>query len=173
LLTNGSIIGSVQNLGASFSFTIRASDLNGFIDRTFTGNVIADVITWVTGTDLGSVNLNAVYGTTLQASSSAGKTVSYAIQSGAAPQGLTLASTGTLSGTVTGATGTQTFTVRAADGVAYADQTFTLFVNGGPTWVTPEGTVANTALDQSFSSTLVATSPVGVTYTILPASGGA
>lgn len=84
---------------------------------------------WVTAATLDYYYPNSAYSNQLSATDSdGGSTVSYAITTGSLPTGLTLSTSGLISGTVTsGNVSTQTFTVRATDsGLNTADRSFTL-----------------------------------------------
>jgi hypothetical protein len=118
--------------GTSTSVTFRATDAGGnFVDRTI-AFVSNDIPSWTTAAGaLTNANLDTAYSFQLVASTgSAGGTLSFTLQSGTLPTGLTLSSTGLISGTNTSPNGTNTsFTVRVTDQAGFfADRAFTIAV---------------------------------------------
>lgn len=87
----------------------------------------------ITTTTLPSGTTGTAYSTTLTANSSG---VIWSLVSGTLPAGLTLSSTGSISGTPTTA-GSSTFTVRATSGTQSAEKSFTITVNA------PKGSVGS------------------------------
>lgn len=113
--TTFTISGTATSAG-QYQFTIQV-DLQeegfaaSFMQKTFTiyvQEIVQDTLA-------GALN-STPYSETLTTVGSFGD-VTWAIASGALPTGLTLSTTGTISGTPSGATGTYTFTVSAQDGV--------------------------------------------------------
>jgi len=178
------------------SFTIRATitETGTTSDRAFTITVSAPTITFNTasgslGTLSGSTqraapntNLSAVTATT-----SSG-TLSYSIQSGSLPGGLTLTSaTGAFSGTATnpGSSTVSSFTVRATNtSGTTSDRAFTITVNPDPAFVTATGGTVATSGDfkiHTFNgpgtfSVSCAGNPTGsntVDYMVVAGGGGA
>jgi hypothetical protein len=137
-------------------------------------HILSDVITsgtapiWSTGATLPSYTYNSAYSTTVAASDTEASTMSYAINSGVLPTGLSLdSSTGVISGTPTVSV-PQTFIVRVTDaGGNFVDRSFTL-PNIGPTWVTPAA--LPNYINGVYSQTVTATDDVGVTYSIVAGS---
>jgi len=113
--------------GADFNTTnllVRAVDTGGnTVDRTFRLFSLNPV--WVTAATLPGYLSNTAYSTTLSATDD--NVVSYALQSGTLPTGITLnGTTGVISGT-SSATSSFTFTIRATDSVGnFTDRAFTL-----------------------------------------------
>lgn len=71
---------------------------------------------WVTGAgSVGSANLGAAVSVQLSATDDSGDAPTYTIASGSLPTGLSLSSSGLISGTLGGSAGTATFTVNATD----------------------------------------------------------
>jgi alpha-tubulin suppressor-like RCC1 family protein len=152
LSSSGLLEGAATAVGA-FPFTVRASSSVPavFSDRVFTITV-ASVPTWVTPAGaLDSYGVGLAVSFALEATTAG----SYVLKSGVVPQGLSLASTGLLTGTPTTAE-TQTFTVRASSGGSvYADRTFVATVSSLPAWTT-SSPLADIAKDAAYSFTLVA-----------------
>lgn len=168
LSNSGLLSGTTVNNTANFAFTVRASDINGFIDQTFAANIIADAITWTTPANLGTINQSQIYGQNLIAASTAGRSIVYTQNGGTIPSGLMLSTAGLLSGNATANGGNISFTVLATDGVVSNSRTFTAYVNTPPVWGTPSGSLANTSYNTAFTSTIVATDPDGIgSYTIV------
>lgn len=83
---------------------------------------------WVSSADLGSFDEHQVYSNTLQTTSSS--TVTYTLQSGSLPPGVTLTA-GVLSGLITNIliTTTYIFVIRATNTNGYTDQTFNITIS--------------------------------------------
>lgn len=97
------------------------------------------VPTWVTGNII-FYNLNGFTTSTVVEASDSESSVSYSLQSGSLPSGLSLSSGGTISGTfnVSASEGdSASITIRATDnGGNFVDKTFSLTANSEPTWTT-------------------------------------
>ncbi len=140
LATNGNISGTPTAVGTA-NFTVTTTDSGSFTGtRAYTVTVASPtVIVWPT--TLPAATAAVAYSQTISAS---GGTAPYtfAITSGALPAGLTLASTGALSGTPTTA-GSFTFTVTATDSTTgtgapfMAGQAYTVAVAAAAVVVTP------------------------------------
>jgi hypothetical protein len=141
------------------SFTIRATitETGTTSDRAFTITVQAPTITFDTasgslGTLTGSAQRAApnTYLSAVTATTSSG-TLTYSIQSGALPAGLTVtSSTGAFSGTATNPASTtvSSFTVRATNtSGTTADRAFTITVDPDPAFVTATGGTETTSGD--------------------------
>ncbi len=100
--------------------------------------------------------------------------VTYALATGALPQGLTLAGNGRITGTmpmVAQGTSVFTFTVNATDGENVVPRTFSISstkTNNPPTWNTPGGLLLDVWAGQPFDIQLSASDPEGtaLSYTI-------
>ena len=91
---------------------------------------------WVTGAgQVGTANLGAAVSVQLSATDDSGDAPTYTIASGSLPTGLSLSSSGLISGTLGGSAGTFTFTVNATDvnGRATTSGSFT-FLSVQPGW---------------------------------------
>ena len=126
---SGTFSGSASE-GAVTSITIRATDAGGnFLDRTFSLTANA-APSWTT--PVGALSSQPGPGTPysfqlVASGGSAGGALTYTIQSGSLNNGLTLSSSGLISGTTNDVAGTTaTFTVRVTDQAGlFADRTFT------------------------------------------------
>jgi hypothetical protein len=127
LSTEGNLYGSPTATG-SYSFTVKALNAFGYSTRALTGTVGSAIAPTISTTSLGSITSGIAFSLTL--SSSGSSPITYAVQSGSLPTGLTLnASTGVISGTAT-TVGSYTFTIRATNAAGYDDQAFTGSVSG-------------------------------------------
>ena len=158
----GNLYGTPTGTGA-YNFTVQAVNGYGIDTKVYTGSVGAAVAPTILTTTMGSLVSGMAFSITLSTSGSA--TITYAVQSGTLPAGLSLnTSTGTISGTPS-ATGSYTFTIRATNGVGYNDGTFTGTITG----VAP--TITTTSLNSvwrsfSFSQTLTSSGTATITYAV-------
>ena len=105
--------------------------------------------------------------------------VTYAVISGALPNGLSMSATGRITGTlpvVSGGTSVFTFTVNATDGENFVPRTFSISAtrtNNPPVWNTNAGLILDLWAGQTFDVQLSATDPEGsaLSYTISKPSG--
>jgi len=117
--------------GADFNTTnlvIRAVDTGGnTVDRTFRLFSLNPV--WNTASTLTPSTANEAYSNQLSAADD--NTMTYSIQSGSLHSGLSLSSSGLISGTTSVINSTSSFVVRATDSVGnYTDRSFTLYAGG-------------------------------------------
>jgi hypothetical protein len=131
------IIGTPINNPGTYQFTVRVFDGETAADRVFTIDVTNQTPIWTTaGGSLIDATENAAYSFSFEAADPNNDTVTYSISSGSLPAGLTLGSTGELSGTPT-QLGISNFTVRATDTLgAFVDRAFSINVAsaGDPYW---------------------------------------
>lgn len=110
--SSSGIISGTPTVSTSATFNLRATDSGGnYVDRSFTLSDSGPV--WVT-TTLPAYGSGVAYSQQLSATDDSGTAPTYAVVSGAVPTGLTLSSSGLLSGT-SSVIGTTTFTVAASD----------------------------------------------------------
>lgn len=126
---DGTISGSSDILG-TYEFTIRASDGFGYRDKTFAIRITNDTPVWQTsGGSIGTWENGVSNSFIFSATDPNNDPVSFSLVSGSLPEGLVLASDGTLSGTPTNS-GTYTFVIRASDDRGgYTDRSFDITVN--------------------------------------------
>ncbi len=120
------------NEGDVTSVTVRATDTGGnFLDRTFSFTANAAPV-WTTAAGaLAGVYPQGAYSVQLVASGgSAGGALTYSLQSGTLPTGITLSSAGLLSGTSNNTAGvTFSFTVRVSDAAGlFTDRAFSILI---------------------------------------------
>jgi hypothetical protein len=134
---------------------------------------------WVT--QAGSIavsNEQVAFSTNLVAADPAGLTLTYSVVSGALPSGLTLSSSGVISGTVTRVfTNTvSNFTVSVTNGTQAKQRAFSITVNNNineaPNWSTAAGSIGAVNMGSVFNYNLSATDPNNdaVTYSIFSGS---
>ena len=127
---SGLISGTLPNVesNTTYTFTINASDGVNTIPRTF--SFISNAApTWVTA--LGSLGTYSD-GSSISISLSATDptdSVTYSLLSGSLPSGITLSSSGVVSGTAPETSGTSTFTVIASDGLNSVSRQFSITIN--------------------------------------------
>lgn len=155
--STGAITGITGATG-SYTFTIRATNSWGYVEKTFTGTIY-QIPAW---TD--STIANMIYGQAYSDSVAASgyPTVTYSISAGALPSGITLnTSTGAISGTSTTA-GSYSFTVKAENAAGNVTQLFTDDLYVTPAWT--DNTLAAFTYNTAYSDQVVATGTP--TYTI-------
>jgi hypothetical protein len=118
---------------------------------------------WVTGAgQVGTANLGAAVSVQLSATDDSGDAPTYTIASGSLPTGLSLSSSGLISGTLGGSAGTFTFTVNATDvnGRATTSGSFT-FLSVQPGWSALTITTSSTGESGPTSTAQVSMSATG------------
>jgi large repetitive protein len=129
LETTGRLHGT-PTVAAAYSFTVRATNSQGFDDQLFTGSVSAALSPPViTTTALQQPYRTVPYSQQIYATGNPAPT--FALQTGTLPAGLTLSSSGLLSGIPT-TTGLSNFTVRATNSQGFDDQAYTVNVLPAP-----------------------------------------
>jgi uncharacterized protein YhjY with autotransporter beta-barrel domain len=162
-LSSAGVLSGTPTAGGAFTFTITARDSTTGAgpytgSRAYTLTVNAPAIA-VTPTTVPAAMRGFAYSQAFSATGGVGS-YSYTVSAGAVPAGLTLSSTGVLSGTPT-VIGTFSFTVRAQDqstgsGPYAGTVNINLTVNAATLTVTPTslpGVMAGFAYDRSFSAT--------------------
>jgi hypothetical protein len=155
LSPSGLVSGSAQSTGA-FSFTATLTDALGATGSqvfSLTINFTALVIS--TPATLPGDLVGEAYTETIVATGGL-PPYTWQITSGSLPPGLSLSSTGVISGTPTTA-GTSTFTIYISyASIFYASQTFTLIVGGTPVSVATAATLPEGSTGVAYSQTLAA-----------------
>lgn len=175
--TTGVISGTAVNTATNttYSFTIGASDSrNTTQTRAFSISINDRSPVWTTGTVLPVFTRTVAYSTTVSATEDESGAITYSLVSGSLPTGLTLSSSGTISGTPTSSIDTS-FTIRAtvtASGTT-ADRAFTMANVGSnaPVWTTSAGALTTGSSGSAYSVQLVATDDSGTTPIFTLASG--
>jgi hypothetical protein len=123
-MSSGGVISGTPTTEQTSSFTIRASNSGGNADRAFTLNIIIAAPVFTTISPLPIAIRDSSYSVAINASDA----TSYSLVGGSLPAGLSLASTGVISGTPT-TLGSSSFTVRASNTTGSSDKLFSLTVN--------------------------------------------
>jgi hypothetical protein len=135
---------------------------------------------WQTNSTLGNFNEQSSTNITLTATDAdASDTLTYSLISGALPSGLSLSTSGIISGTTPQVTSdtSYSFVVKVLDNHGGgALRTFSMTVlnniNEAPIWTTPSGTLGTANEQTAFSTTVLATDPNGDSITYSVTSGG-
>lgn len=127
-LSSAGLINGTPTSSSNATFTIRATvTVSGSTaDREFTMPNSGPV--WVTSGSITSTNVGSTYSYQLSATDDSGISPTYALASGSLPSGLSISSSGLISGTV-GATGTFSFTASATDSNGISSTSSTLSLN--------------------------------------------
>jgi uncharacterized protein YhjY with autotransporter beta-barrel domain len=173
LNTATGVVSGTTNVAGSFTFSLRAADSSTgtgapfSATNSYTVNVGAPTIT-VTPATLPAASVAATYTQQLTASGGVGP-YAYTLSSGSLPAGLTLNSSGLLSGTPT-AGGSFTLTVQAADAHLFTGtRSYTLTVSSATVSLTP-ATLPNPTAEAAYSATVTAAGGTAP-YTYSVASG--
>jgi uncharacterized protein (TIGR03437 family) len=167
-LTSNGILSGLPTTGGGFEVTIRAVDSTGqFATRTFNFVIGSTVLSFLT-TSLPQAFVNQPYNFQLQVGGGAAP-YGFTIVSGALPPGLTMTSTGQITGTPT-QIAFSTITFRVTDATSNtADKTLNLAV-GQSTLQISTNTLPNAAIGQPYNAALVATGGISP-YTFTLESG--
>ncbi|MDN2695045.1 putative Ig domain-containing protein [Janthinobacterium sp. SUN073] len=159
LNTATGVLSGTTNVAGSFTFSLRASDSSTgtgapfSATNSYTVSVGAPTIT-VTPATLPAASVATAYSQQLTASGGVAP-YAYTVSSGSLPAGLSLSSSGLLSGTPT-AGGSFTLTVQAADAHAFTGtQSYTLVVSSATVSLTP-ATLPNPTAEAAYTATLTA-----------------
>lgn len=132
--STGVISGTLVNAPSSFSFTLRATNNSIFSDRAFNGSVVGGTtIAWNSPNagDIGSNPSGEPFSFTpvVTTTNPVGATV-YSVVNGAIPPGTSLnATTGAITGTLSGGAAEYSFTIRATNNGAFEDRPFVTWVD--------------------------------------------
>ncbi len=165
-LSSSGIISGTPNTAGSFTFEISATDAQGCVGvRSYTLSISCPSIV-LSPTTLPNGIAHSSYSQTLTASGGTSP-YSFSVTAGAMPPGLSLLSTGILSGTPT-TIGSYTVTVTATDANAcQGNRSYTITINCGAITISPL-TFSNGSVGGPYSETLTAsggTSPYGFAVT--------
>jgi len=137
--STGVISGTVSNIlsNTTYSFTLGASDSrNTTQTRAFSISINDRSPVWATASALPAFSKNIAYSTSVSATDDDSGAIVYSLVSGTLPTGLTLSSSGLISGTATSSINAE-FTIRATFTVSgnTVDRAFTM-ANAVPVWST-------------------------------------
>jgi len=131
-LSSGGVISGTPTSSSPATFTVRATDNGGnYIDRQFTMANVGP--SWTTAGAITNGAANTAYSYQLVASDDSGVAPTYAIASGSLPTGITLSSSGLLSGTPTtvGQQGSIIVSATDANGVSVNSSSITFGILSG------------------------------------------
>jgi hypothetical protein len=132
--TSTTVLNAQVGAQVAGTYAVYVVNTDGGVAIAVNGLTYSSEPSWVTGTVLTSVNSGSAYSLQLNATGA----TSYIVAAGSTlPTGLTLSSSGLLSGTVTvGSSTTYSFTINAIDGeLQDSPRTFSLSVNVAPTTI--------------------------------------
>jgi hypothetical protein len=170
LASGGALTGTPAAAG-TFGFTIRATDNGGNFGEKAFSVTIQPPVDITTTSPLPPGSQGFAYSQTFAATGGTGTGYSFTVVSGSVPAGLTLATSGALTGTPT-ASGTSSFTVRATDsGGNTKDEAFSLTINP-PVNITTSSPLPNAIQSVAYSQSFAATGGAGAPYafTVTPGS---
>jgi hypothetical protein len=146
---------------------VNPSNLYGLLNDVL---YINDTPVWTTSAgSLGTFNELTTQSIQLATTDDEGTARTYSVTSGALPSGLTLSSSGLISGTISevSSTTTSNFTVTATDGKNPSPRAFSITTtNLSPTWVTASGNLSTFTRNVSYSATISATDAHTITYSV-------
>ena len=172
--STGAIAGTPM-AGGTFSFTVTATDANGYSGTRNLGLSIAATAITVSPGSLSGATVGTAYSQSVTASGGTAP-YTYAITAGALPAGLMLTSTGMLSGTPT-AGGTFNFTITSTDsstgtGPYSGNHAYTLTVASPTMTITPASGALNGVAGTAYNRNFSANGGVGpYTYVMAVSSG--
>ena len=172
LNSSSGVLSGTPSATGDFSFTVTATDtLGGSASQAYTVTIAPATVTTLTlsPTTLPNGDVAAAYSQTITATGGTGP-YTFATTSGTLPTGLTLASSGVLSGTPT-ATGSFSFTITGTDSATPAhtgSQAYTVTINAAVAITTT--TLPNGTQGTAYSQTIHATGGSG-TYTFNTTTG--
>jgi hypothetical protein len=166
-ISSGGVLSGTPSAGGTFSFTVKATDSSPVpFTATQAYTLTIDTPTFTFGT-LPDATVAATYNQHVPVTGGTAPYKLFALAGGALPAGLTLTSSGVISGTPT-AGGSFTFSVRLSDsstgsGPYKPSQTFTLDV-GAPNIVITPTTLPMSQLGVSYGQTIKATGGTGTEH---------
>jgi hypothetical protein len=167
--STGELSGTAPSINqpTTYTFIIAASDGVNSSSRSFSLLINDLSPVWVTSSPLTEFSKNSVYSIQLSATDPESGSLSYSLQSGSLPVGVSLSSSGLISGTPSSSSNTS-FVIRATDiNNNYSDRSFVLN-NTGVSWATASGALPGGSVGIAYSTTLTATDDSGVvTYSVI------
>ena len=165
LAADGTISGT-PTTGGSYTYTVSLTDSLG-VQSTKTYTTVISAGPQITTTSLPEGTTGTAYSQTVAATGGTG-TLTYSLDSGALPAGLTLASDGTISGTPTGS-GTSNFSVTVTDGGGLTDTQALSITVAAPVDITTTS-LPGGSTGQSYTQTVQSSGGTGP-YTYAVTSG--
>lgn len=129
--SSSGVISGTPTVSSPVSFNLRATDSGGnYVDRSFTLSDSGPV--WTTSGTLSQYGSGFAYSYQLVAVDDSGVAPTYALSTGSLPPGLSLSSSGLISGTAGASSSTYTFTINATDANGVTTTSGTLTINSSP-----------------------------------------
>jgi hypothetical protein len=169
-LTSTGVLVGTPSIPGTFSFVVRVSDAAAPPQTATQGFavVFANPLNIVNPTDLNIGSVGAAYSVAMLASGGV-PAYSWSLTTGQLPPGLTLSSTGIISGVPT-TTGTFNFTIQVADSAeAVFSQAFSIIVRTGLT-ITTNSPLPNALANSAYSQQLQASSSDSLTWSVVSGS---
>ncbi|WP_455430086.1 putative Ig domain-containing protein [Noviluteimonas caseinilytica] len=169
-LDSAGLLSGTPTIAGSYTFTVTGTDANGdFGSRSYTVSIAGADVLAISPATLPAGTNGSAYNETLTASGGTGP-YSYSVSSGSLPTGVTLSSTGDLTGTPTVA-GTYTFTVSVIDANGdFGSQTYSVTVAGANALTISPSTLPAATNGTPYNQTLT-TSGGTAPYTYSVSSG--
>ncbi|TKC55567.1 T9SS type B sorting domain-containing protein [Pedobacter hiemivivus] len=163
-VSGATVTNDVQSGNGLVTFTYQANDTNSGTPTTF--NITVNPTPEFTTTTLAQATLGVAYSETLVATGGSG-TFNYAVTGGALPTGITLSTTGVLSGTTSDPALAYSFTVTATENGCNlsVSKTYTLTLNKGNQVITFNALPAKTYGDVDFAAGATIDIPNTISYT--------
>jgi len=159
LSTTGLISGTPSAIG-TFTFTVKATNSVGNNTKSLSIAITAaPVAPTITTTTLPAGRTGTAYSAQLEATGTA--PITWSLESGSLPNGLSLSGAGLISGTPTAA-GTSNFTVKATNSAGSATKALSIIVRTLPTITTTS--LPNGKVNTTYSTTLSATGSTPITW---------
>jgi hypothetical protein len=181
LTSSSGLISGTPTAVGTYNFTATVTDHNGCTGSSNLSITVSCPTITLSPTSLPSVNIGVAYSQQLSASGGTGSSYTFAVTSGSLPSGLTLSSSGLLSGTYNGSAGSASFTVTATNTSGAASgctgsQAYTLTLQSCPTITlspgggNPQVLTAGT-VQTAYSATITASGSSNTPYTYTVSSG--
>jgi hypothetical protein len=171
-LTSAGTLSGTPTAAGTYNFTVTATDSGGNMGlRAYSLVVQPGAVLTVAPPTLPNATEDSPYSQTITASGGTGTGYSFAVTAGSLPPGLTLASSGALTGTPP-TPGTYTFTVTATDSAGNTGtRVYTLIVQPIGAIVISPPTLPNGTILAPYSQTISATGGTGTGYSFAVIAG--
>lgn len=157
--STGTLSGTPTSTG-TYNFTITATDANGFTGSRAYSLVITAPTLSISPGALSAGTVTLAYNQTFTTSGGSSP-YTYTVTSGTLPTGITLSSSGVLSGTCNTA-GTYSFTIKSTDNAGYNTSTaYSLTINAAPTITVSPTSISNPTGSNAYSQTFTASGGSG------------
>ena len=168
--SSSGIISGTPTVSTPVTFYLRVTDTGGnYVDRSFTLSDSAPI--WITTGSITPFSKGTAYSYQLSATDDSGTAPTYTLVSGTLPAGLTVSSSGLISGTPTSSTTVTGLVFGATDANGTTTNSSSITIpNTGPVWVT-SGTITAMGNGNAYSYQLSANDDSGAAPTYALVSG--